>query len=248
MDDDLNWRVEEACRNAWPSPRELIYRGWVMRFSGGTIRRTNSVNPLRGLREKPETTIEMAETLYQSLGRRPIFRVPQIANDLDQSLTACGYDFDGGSTVFLCDLATHSTAISDDVAVETEMSNDWHSESNRIGATSENGHDAIFRDMVATIVIPKAFASLKADGRIVAKAYGAIHDGLLVLESVATDPAYRQRGYSRKVVSALMIWAKTQGAQAACLQVLADNTPALALYGALGFNRELYRYHYRRKT
>ncbi len=247
MDDDLNWRVEEACRNAWPSSRELIYRGWIMRFSGGTIRRTNSVNPLRGHREKPKGVTELAETLYRSLGRTPIFRVPQIADDLDQSLTAQGYRFEGLSAVRLCELATHTAAMSDDVIVETEMSDNWHSASSRIGASSEFDH-AIFRDMIATIVIPKAFTSIEADGRIVAKAYGAIHDGLLVLESVATDQDYRQRGYSRKVVSALMTWAKTRGVEAACLQVVADNIPALALYNALGFNRELYRYHYRIKN
>jgi ribosomal protein S18 acetylase RimI-like enzyme len=101
--------------------------------------------------------------------------------------------------------------------------------------------------MTATIIIPKAFASVEVEGRIVAKAYGAIHDDMLVLESVATDPAYRQRGYSRKVVSALLTWAKAEGAVAACLQVQADNVPALGLYNRLGFTRELYRYHYRMK-
>jgi ribosomal protein S18 acetylase RimI-like enzyme len=102
--------------------------------------------------------------------------------------------------------------------------------------------------MIATIIIPKAFASLRIDGRIVAKAYGAIHDGLLVLESVATDPDYRQSGYSRKVVSALMSWAKNQGAPPACLQVISDNTPARALYASVGFDRELYHYHYRMRS
>jgi len=218
-----------------------------MRFSGGIIRRTNSVNPLRGLREKPGPVIEMAEKLYESLGRKPIFRIPQIADDLDKLLEVRGYDFVAGSAVLFCNLAASSAAASEEVSVETEMSNKWHSESHRIGASSEFDH-AIFRDMIATIVIPKAFTSIEADGRIVAKAYGAIHDGLLVVESVATDTDYRQRGYSRKVVSALMTWAKTQGAGASCLQVLADNIPALALYASLGFNRELYRYHYRMKT
>ena len=30
-----------------------------------------------------------------------------------------------------------------------------------------------------------------------------------------------------------------------CLQVVADNTPAVALYESMGFDREVYRYHYR---
>jgi hypothetical protein len=144
MDDDLNWRVEEACKNAWPSPRELIYRGWQLRFSGGVIRRVNSVNPLRGLREKPEPVIEMAEKLYEHLGRTPIFRIPQIADDLDQSLTARGYGIAGLSEVRLCEVSTHSSAMPDDVLVETEMRDDWHSASSRIGGSSESDQ-AIFR-------------------------------------------------------------------------------------------------------
>ncbi|WP_246757367.1 hypothetical protein [Methylobacterium sp. OT2] len=41
------------------------------------------------------------------------------------------------------------------------------------------------------------------------------------------------------------VGAAGEGARAACLQVVAANTPARALYRALGFERELYRYHYR---
>ena len=35
-----------------------------------------------------------------------------------------------------------------------------------------------------------------------------------------------------------------QGIAQAALQVVADNHPAHAVYSQLGFNRELYRYHY----
>jgi ribosomal protein S18 acetylase RimI-like enzyme len=44
-----------------------------------------------------------------------------------------------------------------------------------------------------------------------------------------------------------MQWAKDEGAYGVCLQVVADNAPAVGLYRALGFNQELHRYHYRRK-
>ncbi|EJN04831.1 acetyltransferase [Phyllobacterium sp. YR531] len=215
-----------------------------MRFSGGGIRRTNSVNPLRGIRGKPDGLIRTAETLYTSLGRKPIFRVPHIADDLDDQLRERGYGMAAGSAVLFCDLAARSFAQVDGVLIEREMSADWHNESHRIGASSELDH-TIFAQMIATIVIPKAFVSIRADGKTVAKAYGAIDNGLLVVESVATDPDYRQRGYSRKILTALMGWAKREGAEAACLQVLADNTAARALYASLGFDHELYRYHYR---
>jgi ribosomal protein S18 acetylase RimI-like enzyme len=63
-----------------------------------------------------------------------------------------------------------------------------------------------------------------------------------------TDPAFRRQGLARKAVLAVLAWAYSRcGATGACLSVVADNAPAVALYEALGFSREVYRYHYRRQ-
>jgi len=61
-----------------------------------------------------------------------------------------------------------------------------------------------------------------------------------------TDPRERRRGHSRKIVTALAGWAKSRGATGACLQVVADNASARALYEQIGLSGEVYRYHYRR--
>jgi ribosomal protein S18 acetylase RimI-like enzyme len=92
------------------------------------------------------------------------------------------------------------------------------------------------------------FAASRHEGEIAAIAYCAVHDGLAVIESVVTDPALRRRGHGRHAVASLLAWAWTAGAGAACLQVVADNAPAVSLYRALGFTREVYRYRYFRKT
>ena len=110
------------------------------------------------------------------------------------------------------------------------------------------GDGRVFRDMTGLITGEKAFASTERDGEVAAVAYGVIRDGLLVVESVETDGRFRQQGLGRRTVGGLIGWARRQGASAACLQVVADNTPGRALYASLGFNRELYRYHYRRKA
>ncbi len=247
FDDDLNWRVEEACFNAWPSPRQVLYGGWLMRFSGGGVRRANSVNPLGGNRAEPAGVIDAAEKLYQSLGRDIIFRVPVIANEMDPLLVERGYHFEGGSTVLQCDLTRHRVEKSSAANVCGDMTAQWLRECARIAGWPAE-EQAIFAAMVASIVVPKAFASTSEDGKIVAKAFGAITNGILVLESVATDPEYRKRGFGQQTVGALLDWAKDEGATAACLQVATDNRPARALYASLGFSRELYSYHYRRKV
>ena len=244
--DDLNWRVEEACFNAWPSPRQVLHGGWLMRFSGGGVRRTNSVNPLRGPRAEPAGVIDAAEKLYGALGRNYIFRVPTIADEMESHLVERGYRFEGGSTVLHCDLRRHRPGGAAAVELSREMTPGWSRDGKRISGWSDD-EQAVFTDMIASIVLPKAFASVTMDGRIIAKAYGAISNGLLVLESVATDADYRKRGYGQRAVGTLLDWARDEGAEGACLQVLTDNQPARALYASLGFDRELHSYHYRRK-
>jgi GNAT superfamily N-acetyltransferase len=113
------------------------------------------------------------------------------------------------------------------------------------GHTQEQAHT--YRRIIGAISVPAAFAALPGeDGRLVALAYGIIHNGMLCYESVVTDARQRRRGHARKIVTTLAGWAKSQGATGACLQVVAENTPARALYDQIGLASELYRYHYRR--
>src|SRR5438132_10736744 len=43
----LQWRVEEACLNAWPALREVLLDGWLLRFSEGLTRASVITMPLR---------------------------------------------------------------------------------------------------------------------------------------------------------------------------------------------------------
>ena len=103
--------------------------------------------------------------------------------------------------------------------------------------------------MIAAITVPAAFASVEVDGVVAAQAYGAVSGGLVCLNAVATAPEHRGRGLAGRAVAALLGWAAERHAAAGgCLQVLADNPPALALYRRFGFSEELSRYHYRTKA
>ena len=73
------------------------------------------------------------------------------------------------------------------------------------------------------------------DGRLRAVACGWLIVDELHLILVATDPAWRRRGLARHLLVALMAEARARGARHATLEVAAGNTPALALYAALGF-------------
>jgi len=233
--------LEHADALAWPGIERQWLDGWLLRASGGATRRTNSVNPLRGGPRDPSSMLARTEEIYRGLGQPSRFRVPSIAVGMDEPLERAGYTAEGETTTLLAELADHRPRDCAHVELSDRPDEDWL-------ALRSAPDESIFRSMVDSIVLPKTFASCRIDGEVVAKAYGVLHDGLLVVESVVTHPDHRQRGYGARTVGHLMDWALTRGAGGACLQVVADNAPALALYGSLGFRTELYRYHYRSKA
>ena len=246
-DDDLNWRMEETCLQAWPAAAETAVDGWLLRRSGGRIRRANSANPLRGKRGVPEAVIDAAEAFYAEHGQTPLFRVPEIAAELETELDRRGYGWEGGTIHLHAGIDDLVELRDDQVAVSLAPSEEWFAARFRAG-TYDDTERRVFREMTGLIDGDKAFVSSERDNEIAALAYGVIRDGLLVVELVETDARFRQQGLGRRTVSGLIDWARRAGASAACLQVVADNTPASALYASLGFSRELYRYHYRRKA
>lgn len=242
--ESLAWLAEEACRNAWPAPREVHLGGWLLRASGGPTRRTNALNPLPGPRAAPAVAVEAAERVFAGLGAPALFRVVSLAPELDPELERRGYRAEGHSFTLAADLADHARP---DPEVRFAPAPDaaWLALRARIN-DSDAAAECAYRVMHETIALPRACAALDADGTPAAQAYAVLDRNLVVLESVATAPEARGRGHARRVVAALMDWGRARGAAFACLQVVADNHPARALYAGLGFGRELSRYHYRR--
>ncbi|WP_287338822.1 GNAT family N-acetyltransferase [Mesorhizobium sp.] len=153
---------------------------------------------------------------------------------------------EGQTCTFFGEFARRATGSADDIELSNQASSEWRATWAAIHRASE-ATARIFGAMTELIALPKAFASCRLDGRIVAIAYGVIHKRFLVVEAVATDPGYRQQGHAARTIAKLIDWAQKQRAVAGCLQVVSDNEPARALYRSLGFNRELYRYHHLRK-
>ncbi len=243
--DDLSWRVEEACQNAWPSPRQIIFDGWLLRASGGSTRRTNSVSPLKPGTGDPTEIMTLAEQTYAALGQAAIFRVPTIAPNMEGPLDRRGYVAEGETHMLYAELCGSALRPCGTVKLASEPDEFWYKARTAItGASHQTAR--FFKAMVESIVLPKAFCACHAEDDIVAIAYGAIDRDLLVIQSVATHPKRRRQGYGSRTVTGLMQWALSRNVRRSCLQVETENTPARTFYRSLGYDTELYRYHYRR--
>lgn len=242
-DSDLFRRIEESCFNAFPSLKQVVLDGWLIRFAEGLSRRANSANPLRPDCAPVERVIDAVETLYRGQHQPAIFRVPSFISGAEDALAVRGYAGEGDTRVLFGPMDGLAVRPDREVELSAHAGSDWLAAMGTL-----QGHSAeqrvTYRRIVRSVVLPVAFAGLRIDGRIAALAYGAVHDGLLCYESVVTDPRRRRQGLGRRIVAALGDWGREQGAEAACLQVVADNVPAIALYKAFGLETDLYGYRY----
>jgi N-acetylglutamate synthase len=242
----LIWRVEQTTVNAWPALHEILLGAWVLRFGGGVSRRANSANPLRPDASGDDTLIAACEARYRRCGLPAIFRIPSFLDPaFDALLAAHGYTAEGETLTLYGAIDQIAAAADPAVTLDPHPTVGWLA---AMAALQAQGAEqaAAYRRIVGRIAVPAAFGALTIDGAPAALAYGVMHDGLLCYESVVTDPMRRRRGYARRVIASLAAWAKEASAAGACLQVAADNAPALPLYRSFGLTTELYRYLYRR--
>jgi N-acetylglutamate synthase len=244
-------RVEEVCLNAWPAPQEIHYDGWLIRLADGQTRRSNSVNILRDGVLPVAEKIDACERVYRRHGLASHFRMLSTGSRaIDAVLEARGYDAHDETSTLYMDFARHAAA-PPDCTVELTAdapSAEWLNARARISGQTRSETRKVEK-ILQHLALPAVFAAVRDDhGVIRSVAKGAIHDGIVCLNLVATEKAYRRRGLSRDCLVAVLDWARQAGAIGACLQVVSDNAPAMGLYGQLGFDRELYRYHYRHRA
>jgi GNAT superfamily N-acetyltransferase len=246
--DRLSASVEEACLNAWPALKEIFYDGWLIRLADGETRRTNSVNVIgRSVRDLKEK-IAHCEQIYAAHNQPTYFRIRSCDDPvLEDVLEARGYRAEDDTRTLYMDFdatppETSPRAIEIREGVPT---GEWLAAHERFSGRTPR-RDDMRHTLLGLVALPIAFAAARDDsGNIVSVAYGALHDRLVSLQWVATDPVRRREGLSRATLSDLLLWAQKRGAQGACLQVVAGNRSAVRLYESMGFDRELYRYHYR---
>jgi ribosomal protein S18 acetylase RimI-like enzyme len=245
--DETVRRMEEISIDAWPALKTLLFDGWAIRFADGFSRRSNSVVPLHPSEKDPLEKIRLCESLYRSRGLPCLFKLTaaSLPEELDGLLAGEGYRREAESGVQVLARKTDDGPPVEEVILRAELADEWLAALCRMNAYDPR-HHATVRALTKRIGPPRMFAAMMREGRIIGCGLGVVRQGYAVLFDIVVDERFRRQGAGRRIVESLLRWGGKQSAGTAFLQVLAENSPALALYAGLGF-REEYRYWYRVK-
>jgi N-acetylglutamate synthase len=225
-------RMERAHVLAWPAVNTETIDGWLWRSSGGGSQRANSVSTIDFHGSDIEASIADAETRYQALGHPVRFQTFDETSPLAmvETLRLRGYtESEATITMFK---RVENPDMPSDVEVRDHAWPEWRSIYLGEITESRRAVNALILDRIPT---PRAFFGCRRDGEIIATALCVAGFGCTVIECVATRADKRRQGAAQSVLAALEAWASQQGADWIGLQVVAGNTPAVALYQRLGF-------------
>jgi GNAT superfamily N-acetyltransferase len=241
--------IEELALNAWPALQQILYDGWILRFSRGYTKRANSVNPLYPSSMDLAIKVATCEELYRERGLRPTFRLTPFSSppELDAFLADRRYEILHPTLVMQRHLGEEAIASNGSADLQLMTLDDWMVLFCRLQGAPLEKHET-HKAILANIPGELCLASLVgSDGRRVACGLGVLEGEAMGLFDLITDPAERKKGYGTQLVAEILHWAWERGVKYAYLQVMEVNQPALKLYAKFGF-REAYRYWYRVPT
>ena len=235
-------RLEELTLNSSAPPGQLLYDGWLLRFSPGKAKRARSVNPVYPSTLPLEEKVGHCERLYRERGLPAIFRLsePTMPDGLEACLAARGYGrFD---TTQVRAAAIDPAALAGPEVGHPRLE-EWF---DLVGSLrgSPIAQRAAHLARLAALPLPMRTAAIVEDGAAVATGLAILEGEHVGLFDVVTREGCRRRGLASTIVAALLRWGREGGAMHAYLQVEEGNDPAIALYDRFGFTLA-YRYWYR---
>ena len=251
-------RIEEASLNAWPAMRQTLLDGWVLRFSRGFTKRSNSIIPLyparapdrgddRNDRRRLLDKIRYCENLYAREQLQTVFRLTDIQETQTEQLVKVlqdrGYQPADPSLVLATELSARvDTQVSPSKSTRIVPIDEWLTAYCTLTGMNEPAR-SLHRLILNGIGGECAFTVLYVDEAPAACGLAVVEHDLVGLFDIFTHDQLRRRGLAKALVTAMLDWAGNRGARYAYLQVVEQNSSARQLYDQLGFS-EVYRYEY----
>ena len=238
-------RIEEASLNAWPALEQVIYDGWVLRFSKGFTKRANSVNPLRKAHMDVVEKITYCENTFLERNLPIIFRITPCAspNNLDEILAFRDYKKIDSTSVLSQHIQEIEYSSTNDELLENCDLNKWLETFCLLSGYELEDH-LVHREILQQIPATCFYTVLHHQDQIVSCGLGVLERDYFGLFDLITTENRRNQGFGRKLISQMLFIAREAGAKYAYLQVMQNNHAARHLYEKLGF-QENYNYWYR---
>lgn len=242
-------RVEEAGLNAAQPPEQLLFDGWLLRFSAGKARRARSANALAPGRLPLDEKLDFVHRAYAARGLPPLVRITPFSQPpgLDQALAARGWAAFEPTCVMTRPIAAGDDAAGDDGLNVRHLDVTRFascvgalrgSPRSQVAAHRRRLEASTLRDSTVRLVAFEGDAPVAAGQTVIEWDLAGLYD-------IVTAPVLRGRGLATRVSRRLLAAAAAHGARTAYLQVSADNAPARTIYQRLGFV-DRYVYWYRR--
>ncbi|MFW9768803.1 MAG: GNAT family N-acetyltransferase [Candidatus Thorarchaeota archaeon] len=238
--------LELLASHCWPAREIVRYKGWIIHWNDGVTWRANSVLPNEwDSNVELEQLVDYVIDLYREKDTPPAFKITPASQPegLDELLVEKGFEQRMVTHVQIAPITTiscHSPRVPVDLFKVTDESLDvlMHK------STRDPFAVEVRREIIHRISGDKAIARVMMHGNIGGVGLGVVEEDWLGLFSVRTMPEFRRQGIAWSVTCALAQWGEDIGAERVFLQVENTNTPALALYEAMGF-KTMYTYWYR---
>jgi ribosomal protein S18 acetylase RimI-like enzyme len=234
--------IEYASFAAWPAFEQMDMGTWLLRFAGGYTKRANSVNVLGHDEGSIAEHVTRCEDQYNQRTMPCIFRLLSFIDNssIEAILDSRGYH-PGERSLVLFQALEGKGFVSDSlVRFQPEPWMDVYCGLSGKSAQDSDKH----RQMIKSIQGKNLLVVLRKHGQDVSCGLGVICGRFFGIFDIVTHSDHRNRGYGTELISGMLSWAISEGAETAYVQVVAENAPAIRLYNKLGYEQG-YEYHYR---
>ncbi len=210
--------TEYAAALAWPGTEQQWMHGWLLRAAGGHTHRANSAVPL-GV-EANAGSVPAIVDWYAQRGLTPWLAVPDRLLIVPASVPA-----HLETVVMVRDLPAGASDATVTLAPSPDAT--W------LRIYERN----VPVDVLTAVVDGIAVFATRDNAAVGRAAVTSAPDGSrwAGLSAVRVPDGHRRQGHANALCSALLAWAADNAAAHCYVQVLADNTAAIALYERLGF-------------
>lgn len=239
-------RLEEAALNATAVRQQMLYEGWLVRWSPSRVKRVRSISVL-GL-----STTGLDERLahcadWYARHRLPLlFRLTSLCADpsLDGALQARGFMAYEHTRVMAGPIPAGTSPLSTALRVEPVDAQTFCTAVGWLRGSSDVDISEHAARVDALAVDKLCVLARDAQGDCIAAALAVFDGGLMGIFDVVTSAQRRGQGIATQLMHYLMACASRRGARQAYLQVEPQNVAARALYARLGMS-DRYEYWYR---